>query len=62
MILSVNGVSIERGRMLANEIVKFSPGDEVTLKILSQGKEREVTMRLEEFKEPEEPKEEKKKE
>lgn len=52
VIVSVNGVKIERGHALANEVIKFAPGDKVTLNVVTRGKEREVVIRLEEFKEP----------
>jgi len=36
---------------LAKEIAKHSPGDEVTLKVLSKGEEKTVKVVLGEFKE-----------
>jgi len=50
IILEVNGTKIERGNSLAKLLSKYAPGDEVTLKVLSKGKEKEVKVKLEEFK------------
>lgn len=51
IIIQVNGEKIGIGHALSNEIMKYSPGDEITLKIISKGKEKEVRVKLEEFKE-----------
>ena len=51
IITEVNGEKIGVGHALSNAVVKYSPGDEITLKVLSEGKEKEVKVKLEEFKE-----------
>ena len=51
IITEVNGEKIGVGHALSNAVVKYSPGDEITLKVLSEGKEKEVRVTLEEFKE-----------
>ncbi len=51
VILEVNKQKIDEGHSLAHEIAKYTPGDKVVLKVLSKGKEKEVTITLEEFKE-----------
>lgn len=51
IITEVNGEKIGIGHALSNAIMKYSPGDEITLKIISKGKEKEVKVALEEFKE-----------
>ncbi|MBI2552284.1 trypsin-like peptidase domain-containing protein [Candidatus Uhrbacteria bacterium] len=50
IILEIDRVKITEDRPLAGQIQKHQPGDTVTLKILSQGKEREVKVELEELK------------
>lgn len=50
IILSVDGMRIDAGNALANTIAKYAPGDEITLRVLSAGKERDVVVKLEEFK------------
>ena len=50
IILEVNGDKITEDNPLANALNKYKPGDEVTLKVFSQDKEREVKVRLEEMK------------
>ena len=40
-----------RSHSLAHEIAKYAPGDSVTVKALSKGKEKEIVLKLEEFKE-----------
>lgn len=49
IILEVNGVRLEDKDSLPKEISKLNIGDEVTLKVLSKGKEKEVKLKLEEF-------------
>ncbi len=51
IILSVQGQTIDSGHSLAHEIAKYTPGDEVKLRVLSKGKEKEIILKLEEFKE-----------
>ncbi|MBI2645170.1 trypsin-like peptidase domain-containing protein [Candidatus Uhrbacteria bacterium] len=51
IILEVNGEKIGVGHALSNAVMKYNPGDEITLKVLSKGKEKEVKVKLEEFKE-----------
>ncbi len=51
IIIAVSGEKIGLGHALSNAIMKYSPGDTVTLKIISKGKEKEVKVTLEEFKE-----------
>ncbi|MEK7648610.1 MAG: trypsin-like peptidase domain-containing protein [Patescibacteria group bacterium] len=51
IILKVNGQKIDDGHSLAHEIAKYSPGDEVKVVVESKGKEKELTVKLEEFKE-----------
>ncbi|MDO8571885.1 MAG: trypsin-like peptidase domain-containing protein [bacterium] len=51
IILSVNGDRIDLAHALAHVIGKFAPGDTVTVRILSKGAEKDVTIILEEFKE-----------
>lgn len=51
IILNVNSQKIDDGHSLAHEIAKYAPGDTVTLRILSKGKEKEIAIILEEFKE-----------
>jgi serine protease Do len=51
IITKVNGEKIGVGHALSNAIMKYNPGDEVLFTVLSKGKEKEVKVRLEEFKE-----------
>ena len=51
IILQVNRQKIDDGHSLAHEIAKYAPGDSVTVKVLSKGKEKEIVIKLEEFKE-----------
>ena len=51
IILQVNRQKIDDGHSLAHEIAKYAPGDSVTVKALSKGKEKEIVLKLEEFKE-----------
>jgi S1-C subfamily serine protease len=50
IILQVNGRDINENDPLANELSKYKPGDEVTLKILHEGKEKNIKVKLEEMK------------
>ncbi len=50
IIVAVNGVRIDASNALANTIAKYSPGDEVTVRVFSGGKERDVVVKLEELK------------
>jgi len=49
IILEVNGVKLDESHSLAKEIAKYKPGDQVTLKILHDGQEQEITVTLEEY-------------
>ena len=51
IILEVNGEKIDQDYPLMKAIAKFKPGDEITLKVLHKGEEKEVKVRLEELKE-----------
>lgn len=50
IILELNGQRIDEKAPLARQIVNFKVGDTVRLKILRQGKEEEVSVKLEEMK------------
>jgi serine protease Do len=50
IILEMNGQKIDEEHPLAKEIAKFKPGDEVTLKILRKGAEKDVKVTLGEYK------------
>jgi serine protease Do len=50
IILELNGKKIEENNPLAKSISSLKPGDEVTLKVLSKGKEKTVKVKLEEMK------------
>jgi serine protease Do len=50
IILEADGKEIDDGNPLAKAIAAKQPGDELTLKVLSQGEERTVKVRLEEMK------------
>ena len=50
IILEINGQKINDNNPLANIIAKFKPGDEITLKIMRQAKEKTVKVKLEEMK------------
>lgn len=52
VIEAINGQKIEQGHSLASEIGKFAPGDEITVRLYSKGREKEIRVKLEEFKEP----------
>ncbi len=47
IILEVNGVKLDEKHPLQNEVQKYKIGEEITLKVSSKGKEREVTVNLE---------------
>ncbi|MFH1867115.1 MAG: trypsin-like peptidase domain-containing protein [Patescibacteria group bacterium] len=51
IILELNGQRIDQGHSLARLIAQNNPGDSITLKILRNEKELELTATLEEFKE-----------
>lgn len=51
IILELNGEKITPEKSLAKMIQKFKPGDEITLKVLSKGKEKFVKVVLDEYKE-----------
>jgi len=44
------GQKITEENLLANLVVKFKPGDEITLRVMHQGKEKVVKVKLEEMK------------
>ncbi|MFA6171010.1 MAG: trypsin-like peptidase domain-containing protein [Patescibacteria group bacterium] len=50
IITQVNGHDITETNPLANELSRFKPGDEVSLKILHEGKEKNIKVKLEEMK------------
>ncbi len=50
IIEQVNGVTLDANHDLSTEIQKHAPGDQITLKLLSKGKEKTVTVTLAEFK------------
>ncbi|MEK7518816.1 MAG: trypsin-like peptidase domain-containing protein [Patescibacteria group bacterium] len=50
IILELNGVKLDTEHSLAGEIQKHAPGDTITLKVLSKGKEKSVTATLAELK------------
>ncbi len=49
ILLDINGKKLEEKNSLAKEISAKYVGDEITLKVLSKGKEKEVKVKLEEF-------------
>lgn len=49
IILEVNGKKLEDKDSLPQQIALFNVGDEITLKVLHKGKEKEVKVKLEEF-------------
>jgi len=49
IILEINGKKLEDKDALPKEISRFNVGEEITLKVYSQGKEKEVKVKLEEF-------------
>lgn len=51
IILELNGQKITQENPLAKMIQKFKPGDEITLKVLSKGKEKTIKVVLGEYKE-----------
>jgi serine protease Do len=51
IILEINGIKVDEKNPLVRAISKFKPSDEITLKVLSKGKEKEVKVKLEERKE-----------
>lgn len=55
IILEVNKERIDQGHALANLVVKYAPGETITLKVLSGGEEKEVSVTLGEFKEESKP-------
>ncbi len=50
IILEVDGVKIDENNPLANAVSKHSVGDELTMKILHKGAEKEIKVKLEERK------------
>lgn len=50
IILEINSVKLDAEHSLAGEIQKRAPGDSITLKVLSKGKEKAVSATLEELK------------
>ncbi|MDP2709288.1 MAG: trypsin-like peptidase domain-containing protein [bacterium] len=50
IILEINGQKIDEQNPLANLVAKLKPGDEITLKVLHQGEEKTLKVRLEEMK------------
>ncbi len=50
IILEINGVKLDAEHSLAGQIQKYAPGQGITLKLLSKGKEKTVVATLEEYK------------
>ncbi len=50
IILEINGQKIDEDHILAKEISKFKPGDEITLKVLHKGEEKNIKVTLGEYK------------
>lgn len=50
IILEINGQKIIEENPLANIVAKMKPGDEVTLRVMHQGEEKNVKVKLEEMK------------
>jgi len=50
IILEVNGVKVDQDNRLENLISKYSVGDEITLKLLRKGEEKQIKVKLEERK------------
>lgn len=50
IILEINGQKITEENPLANLVAKFKPGDEITLRVVHQGKEKIIKVKLEEMK------------
>jgi S1-C subfamily serine protease len=50
IILEINGVKLDTEHSLSGEIQKHKPGEVITLKVLSKGKEKTVSATLEEMK------------
>jgi serine protease Do len=51
IILELNGQKIDEDHPLSKEINKFKPNEEITLKVLHKGEEKNVKVTLDEFKE-----------
>jgi len=50
IILEINGIKVDGKNPLAKAIAKFQPGDEISLKVLHKGEEKEIKAVLEEMK------------
>jgi len=50
IILKINGQKITEDNPPANIVAKFKPGDELTLRVMHQGKEKDIKVKLEEMK------------
>ncbi|MFA6588472.1 MAG: trypsin-like peptidase domain-containing protein [Patescibacteria group bacterium] len=50
IVLEINGVKLDSTHGLATEIQKYAPGNEISLKVLSGGKEKTIKVTLQEFK------------
>jgi len=50
IILKINGQKITEENPLANIVAKLKPGDEITLRVMHQGKEKDIKVKLEEMK------------
>lgn len=46
IVLELNGERIDQDNQLSNLLVKYSPGDEITLRILRKGKELDIKVKL----------------
>lgn len=51
IILEINGEKVDLNNSLVRLIAKYNPGDKVTLKVLKDGEEKEISMVLGEFEE-----------
>lgn len=50
IILEMNGERVDEDHQLANLLVKYSPGDEISLRVLRKGKEQDIKVKLGEMK------------
>ncbi|MFH2136144.1 MAG: trypsin-like peptidase domain-containing protein [Patescibacteria group bacterium] len=50
IVLEIDGQKIDEDHPLAREIAKSRPGDEITLKVLHKGEEKDIQVKLEEYK------------
>ena len=50
IILEIDGVKLDSAHSLSSQIQKHAPGDKITVKLLRDGKDKTVTVTLEEYK------------